>query len=66
MGKHCDLGHITDPSVRARAGEENPNLKLLTSQTSLAFDVMVSPNNKGHIIGPGLYQLDILIAAENF
>ena len=26
---------------------------------------MVAPNHKGHIVGPGEYQLDIRIAAEN-
>lgn len=65
MGKHCDLGHIVDPSQRQRLREDNPRLQLNENQTSLAFDLMVAPNHRGHIIGPGEYRLDILVAAEN-
>jgi hypothetical protein len=67
MGKHCDLGHIVDPARRAapEIGEENPALKLSDQQTSLAFNVIVQPNDKGYIVGPGTYQLKVLIGAEN-
>ncbi len=65
MGKHCDVGHIADPAMRPQLGEENPALGLNAQEVSLAFDLMVSPNNMTHIIGPGRYQLDILVAAEN-
>jgi hypothetical protein len=65
MGKHCDLGHIVDPVGRPLLGEEAPKLALTNQQTSLAFDLMVAPNHRGHIIGPGDYQLDILVSAEN-
>jgi hypothetical protein len=65
MGKHCDLGHIVDPNQRQRVGEENSNLNLSKQEVSLTFDLMVYPNHKGHIIGPGVYQLDIILTAEN-
>jgi hypothetical protein len=65
MGKHCDVGHIVDPARRHLLGEDAARLGLTTQQTSLAFDLMVAPNHRGHIIGPGEYQLDILVAAEN-
>lgn len=65
MGKHCDLGHIVDPQQRHLLHEDNPRLALTNQQTSLAFDLMVAPNHRGHIIGPGEYRLDILVAAEN-
>ena len=65
MGKHCDLAHIVDPALRAQRGEENPALGLPPDRTSLAFDLMAAPNHKGHIVGPGRYQLDIVVAAEN-
>jgi hypothetical protein len=66
MGKHCDLGHIIDPAGRSLSPANNaPNLGLTAQQTSLAFDLMVVPNNKSHIIGPGEYELDILVAAQN-
>jgi hypothetical protein len=65
MGKHCDLGHIVDPERRHLLREDSPRLQLDNRQASLAFDLMVAPNHRGHIIGPGEYQLDILVAAEN-
>ncbi|MGO8811963.1 MAG: hypothetical protein ACLQJF_21095 [Candidatus Sulfotelmatobacter sp.] len=65
MGKHCDVGHIVDPACRHLLQEDAPGLALTNQQTSLAFDLMVAPNHRGHIIGPGDYQLDILVAAEN-
>ena len=64
-GKHCDVAHVTDPKRRGLLGEHAPQLKLNTDQTSLAFDLITSPNNKNHIVGPGEYLLDILVAAEN-
>jgi hypothetical protein len=66
MGKHCDIGHIVDPARRHDiSSEDAPSLGLTNQQTSLTFDLMTAPNNKGHIIGPGEYELDILLAAEN-
>jgi hypothetical protein len=53
MGKHCDPGHIVEPSRRSLLNEDNPRLALTESQTSLAFDLMAAPNHKGHIVGPG-------------
>ena len=65
MGKHCDVGHIIDPAHRQQLNEDAPRLNLSNQLTSLAFDLVVIPNHKGHIIGPGEYQLDIVVAAEN-
>ncbi len=65
MGKHCDVGHIADPAIRQQLGEENPALGLNAGDISLAFDLMVAPNNMTHIIGPGRYELDIIVAAED-
>jgi hypothetical protein len=67
IGRHCDLGHIVDPALRNHPAvrEENPRLQLTDQQPSLAFDVIAAPNHKGHIIGPGNYELTILVAAEN-
>jgi hypothetical protein len=67
MGKHCDIGHIVDPAQRTQPGlsEENPALGLTNQETSLTFDLITAPNHKGHIIGPGEYELDILVAADN-
>jgi hypothetical protein len=65
MGKHCDIGHIVDPSRRHLLFEDSPKLNLNNQQASLAFDLIIAPNHKGHIIGPGEYRLKILVAAEN-
>jgi hypothetical protein len=64
-GRLCDLGHITDPTRRAAINEEATRLGLTHQQVSLAFDVIAAPNHRGHIIGPGNYELDVTIAAEN-
>lgn len=63
MGKHCDLGHIVDPPRRYAVGEQHPAIP--NEQTALAFDLMVAPSHLGHIVGPGLYRLDVVVAAEN-
>lgn len=65
MGKHCDVAHIVDPARRHLLYEDAPRLALTDQQASLAFNLMVAPNHRGHIIGPGEYRLDILVAAEN-
>src|SRR5262249_38145793 len=62
MGKHCDLGHIVDPQRRHLVQEHNTRLGL---SDQLAFDLMVAPNHRGHIIGPGEYRLKLIIAADN-
>jgi hypothetical protein len=70
MGKLCNVGHIADPAKRdgdqrLRRQEQNPRLRLNDQETSLTFDLITAPNNKRHIIGPGNYRLNILVAAEN-
>ena len=65
MGKHCDVVHITDPAKRVVLGEDSPRLRLSDKQTNMAFDLITAPNHKNHIVGPGKYHLDIIVAAEN-
>jgi hypothetical protein len=65
MGKHCDIGHVTDPAGRHSVGEDAPALGLTDQQCSMVFNLIVRPNHKGHIVGPGKYRLDILVAADN-
>ena len=31
----------------------------------MAFDLVTAPNHLSHIVGPGVYLLDISVAAEN-
>jgi len=42
MGKHCDIGHITDPPKRQKVGEDVPRLALTEHTTSLA-SILSSP-----------------------
>jgi hypothetical protein len=62
----CDVGHIIDPADLPNFPEESSTrLNLGPDQVSLAFDVVARPNHQGHIVGPGLYRLDIEVGAEN-
>ncbi len=65
MGKHCDIAHVTDPARRQLVREDAPALGLSDQQCSLVFNLITRPNHRGHIVGPGKYQLDILVAADN-
>ncbi|MEK6579288.1 MAG: hypothetical protein AABZ55_08700 [Bdellovibrionota bacterium] len=65
MWRHCDLGHIVDPEFKAKAGEFNQKLLNNADKVSLAFDLVVSPNHRGHIVGPGEYRLNVVISSEN-
>jgi len=65
MGKHCDVVHVHDPARRRDVGEESMRLALPPNHPSMAFDLITAPNHMGHIVGHGVYDLDILVAAEN-
>lgn len=65
-GRHCDIGHIMEPSTRQRfADEQNPNLYLEPEQVCLAFELIFTPNNRTYIVEPGHYRLVIDVVAEN-
>ncbi len=63
MGKHCDLGRVVDPKHHANLGEELPSAQ--AGEAVLALDLEVPPNTKSHLIPPGVYQLQLLVAAAN-
>lgn len=63
MGKHCDLGHIVDPKHRKNVGYDLPALG--DNDTVLALDLEVKPNTMSHLIPPGVYQLELRVAAAN-
>lgn len=63
MGKHCDLGHVIDPNHRVNIGENLPGVQ--PDETILAFDLEIQPNTKSHLIAPGVYQLQLRVAAAN-
>ncbi len=66
MGKHCSLGHITNPQHRRMIpADENPTLGLSPGQTSFVFDLIAEPNQRSHVVGPGRYKIRLILAAEN-
>ncbi len=66
MHRHCDLGHIIDPSMRPTIGDEDhPESDVQADETIFAFELEATPFNKTHLIGPGKYRLTLLITAAN-
>ena len=66
MEKHCDLGHILKPDMRAFfPAEENPSLGVGRDATLLSLDLQVQPFTMSHLLPPGTYRLRLLIAAAN-
>jgi len=63
--KHCELGHILDPSKRNLDSSENNKL-FRQDKTIFAFNVMTRYHSLYHIIEPGTYRFKILVAGENF
>jgi hypothetical protein len=65
MPKHCDVCHVIDPARRWGTADDRRDLELPADRTSMAFDLQTAPNHKAHIVGPGKYVLEVLVAAEN-
>jgi hypothetical protein len=65
MGKHCDVGHIVDPARRNLLPEDPRGVDPTDRRAHVAFDLMAAPNHRGHIVGPGEYHLEVVVAAEN-
>lgn len=64
MGRHCDIGHILNPTMRQKfPGEEPPDLQ--TIRTLLSLDVEAMTYRYNHIIEEGIYQLTLKIAGAN-
>lgn len=63
MGRHCDLGHIADPRLKHIHKETRPDVP--DDKTVLFLDLEVSPNTLIHLLQPGNYDLELIIAADN-
>jgi hypothetical protein len=63
MGKHCDLGHILQPAFRQNLQQTLSDVP--EDQTILELDLEVAPNTMSHMIRPGVYRLELKIAAAN-
>jgi hypothetical protein len=63
MGKHCDLGHIIEPSRRVAFGINLSNV--VAGKTILELDLEVAPNTLTHLLPPAVYRLEMKLAAAN-
>jgi hypothetical protein len=63
MGRHCDLGRIVDPELRKNVGEDLPTLR--ADETVLALILEVQPSTMSHLVAPGVYRLELRVAAAN-
>jgi len=63
MGKHCDLGHVLDPKFQGLI--ENPPPAAKPGETVLTLDLEVAPFTQSHLILPGIYRLELKLAAAN-
>jgi len=63
MGRHCDLGHVVNPTVRMDLGDDSSASWL--TDTVLALDLEIQPNTRSHLVPPGVYQLTVRVAAAN-
>jgi len=63
MGKHCDLGHIIDPSKRTSFGVNLPSVP--HDKTILELDLEIAPNTLTHLVPPGIYRVEMKLAAAN-
>lgn len=64
MGKHCDLGHIVDPSKRDSRYMDSLST-VSEGQTIFELDLEVRPNTRSHLLAPGDYVLVLKLAAAN-
>lgn len=64
--KHCELGHILDPSKRNLVPSEGkPNLST-KDKTIFSLNIETRYHSLHHLLEPGIYRIKILIAGENF
>ena len=63
MGRHCDRARVVDPEHQESLGEKLPNVP--AGNAMLALELEITPNTNSHLIGPGTYRLELMIAAAN-
>jgi hypothetical protein len=63
MGKHCDLGRIVEPKTYQRIRPTIPGVP--PDATFMELDLEVQSLTNSHIIIPGTYRLEIVLAAAN-
>jgi len=63
MGRFCDIGHMVSPDKTVAAGHAIRGVA--AGQTVLCLDLQVAPNTRTHLVSPGIYRLQIRVAAAN-
>ena len=63
MGRHCDLGHISDPARKAATGDEIPDVA--AEKTIFHLELEIKPATGSHLLPPGYYRLELRVAAAN-
>ncbi len=61
--RYCDFAHVTIPRLKMSSVEDLPEVDEHTPV--LALDLEVCPNNKGHLLEPGVYRFHLKLAASN-
>jgi hypothetical protein len=63
MGRFCDIGHIIHPDNTKAAGDAIPGVA--AGVTVLSLDLQMATNTRTHLLAPGVYKLDVRVAAAN-
>ncbi len=63
MGKHCDLLRIVDPKMRRDVGDDLRDVPATSVVGALQLEVV--PIMRTDLLGPGLYRLELRVAAAN-
>jgi hypothetical protein len=63
MGRFCDIGHVVHPDATAKVGHAISGTA--PGVTVFCLDLQVAPNTKTHLLSPGIYRLEIRVAAAN-
>jgi hypothetical protein len=61
--RFCDFAHITDPGLKRSVAEDLPGVG--EKSPVLGLDLESLPNNRGHLLEPGLYKFGLKLAASN-
>jgi hypothetical protein len=60
---YCDMAHVSDPAVREMSGENLPNVP--PGDAILGLDLEVKAYSMGHLLEPGTYRFNLILAASN-
>jgi hypothetical protein len=64
--KYCDLFHVVNPEKRKFIPfEDDTWANVNPNKTILSFDTIAKPYTKNYLVCPGIYHLDLTLAASN-